>query len=194
MQFPDRNLCFFFRTEVTGGDRFELCQFAFGIVFEYLVVHLAGALFHMFLDDFLRSSGRFVHFDKRVHTETGIAVEQGTFGTYLQHHSLIDVFVFMAVSPTKERSYWAVNNTLSMGFALSTSLMLYTRILNWACTAPHASKRTADNRIRFITLIVLECLSAANVADGKPPGRVKLLLKYYGGVIPGYPNPFLYLL
>ena len=72
--------------------------------------------------------------------------------------------------------------------------MLYTRILNWACTAPHASKRTADNRIRFITLIVLECLSAANVADGKPPGRVKLLLKYYGGVIPGYPNPFLYLL
>ena len=36
--------------------------------------------------------------------------------------------------------------------------------------------------------------SAANVADGKPPGRVKLLLKYYGGVIPGYPNPFLYLL
>ena len=39
MQFPDRNLCFFFRTEVTGGDRFELCQFAFGIVFEYLVVH-----------------------------------------------------------------------------------------------------------------------------------------------------------
>ena len=53
---------------------------------------------------------------------------------------------------------------------------------------------TADNRIRFITLIVLECLSAANVADGKPPGRVKLLLKYYGGVIPGYPNPFLYLL
>ena len=75
-----------------------------------------------------------------------------------------------------------------------SSLMLYTRILNWACTAPHASKRTADNRIRFITLIVLECLSAANVADGKPPGRVKLLLKYYGGVIPGYPNPFLYLL
>ena len=40
----------------------------------------------------------------------------------------------------------------------------------------------------------LECLSAANVADGKPPGRVKLLLKYYGGVISGYPNPFLYLL
>ena len=118
VQFPDGKFCLFFRTEIAGGDGFELCQFAFGVIFVYLVVHLAVALFHVFIDDFLRGSGRFVHFDKRVHAETGIAVEQGTFGTYLQHHSLIDMFVFMGCVADKGEVVLGGEQYLVDGFRL----------------------------------------------------------------------------